>query len=90
MTVTGNYKHGICSDDYVRLRSGSNLTIASAVKDGIHTNDKIIIGGGTLCVTSTSDGLECEEGFIDIRGGLLKLSTTGEKGMGLKASGEGF
>ena len=87
LTVTGNYKHGICSDDYVRLRSGSNLTIASAVKDGIHTNDKIIIGGGTLCVTSTSDGLECEEGFIDIRGGLLKLSTTGEKGMGLKASG---
>ena len=88
LTVTGNYKHGICSDDYVRLRSGSNLTIASAVKDGIHTNDKIIIGGGTLCVTSTSDGLECEEGFIDIRGGLLKLSTTGEKGMGLKASGD--
>ncbi len=26
LTVTGNYKHGICSDDYVRLRSGSNIT----------------------------------------------------------------
>ena len=34
----------------VRLRSGSNITVASAVKDGIHTNDKIIIGGGILKV----------------------------------------
>ena len=119
LTVTGNYKHGICSDDYIRLRSGSRITVASAVKDGIHTNDKIIIGGGTLTVTASSDGLECEEGFIDIRGGvvtvtsaddaivasyedtdasitpyikvsggLLKLSTFGEKGMGLKATGD--
>lgn len=119
LTVTGNYKHGICSDDYVRLRSGSNITVASAVKDGIHTNDKIIIGGGTLTVTASSDGLECEKGFIDIRGGvvtvtstddaivasyedtdtsitpyikmsggLLKLSTSGDKGMGLKATGD--
>ncbi|MCI1683871.1 MAG: carbohydrate-binding domain-containing protein [Bacteroides sp.] len=119
LTITGKYKHGICSDDYVRLRSGSSLTIASAAKDGIHTNDKVIIGGGTLNITSSGDGIECEEGFIDIRGGiitvsaeddavtasyedtdtsitpyikvsdgLLKLSTTGDKGMALKATGD--
>ena len=76
--MTGNYKHGICSDDYVRLRSGSNITVASAVKDGIHTNDKIIIGGGILKVKASGDGLDCEKGFIDIRGGLIKADISGD------------
>lgn len=118
LTVKGNSKHGICSDDYVRFRSGCNVTIASAVKDGVHTNEKVIVSGGKLTVTASSDGIECEKGFIDIRGGeitvtatddaivasyeendtsitpyisvsggLLKLCTTGDKGMGLKATG---
>ena len=43
LTVTGNYKHGICSDDYVRLRSGSNITVASAVKDGIIRMIKLLL-----------------------------------------------
>ena len=85
LTVTGNYKHGICSDDYVRLRSGSNITVASAVKDGIHTNDKIIIGGGILKVKASGDGLDCEKGFIDIRGGLIKADISGDASKAVKA-----
>ena len=34
LTVTGNYKHAITSDDYVRFRSGCNITVVSAKKDG--------------------------------------------------------
>ena len=85
LTVTGNYKHGICSDDYVRLRSGSNITVASAVKDGIHTNDKIIIGGGILKVKASGDGLDCEKGFINIRGGLIKADISGDASKAVKA-----
>lgn len=85
LTVTGNYKHGICSDDYVRLRSGSNITVASAAKDGIHTNDKIIIGGGILKVKASGDGLDCEKGFIDIRGGLIKADISGDASKAVKA-----
>ena len=85
LIVTGNYKHGICSDDYVRLRSGSNITVASAVKDGIHTNDKIIIGGGILKVKASGDGLDCEKGFIDIRGGLIKADISGDASKAVKA-----
>jgi len=85
LTVTGNYKHGICSDDYVRLRSGSRVTITSAVKDGIHTNDKIIIGGGILKIKASSDGLDCEDGFIDIRGGLIKVDIPGDASKAVKA-----
>lgn len=119
LSVTGNYKHGICSDDYLYFRSGCNVTVEDAVKDGIHTNDKIIVSGGTLDITADSDGMECEEGYIELRagevtvnsgddaivasyedsdtsitpyigmyGGLVKVTTTDEKGMGLKATGD--
>ncbi len=86
LTINGMYKHGICSDEYVRIRSGSNIAVASAVKDGIHSNDKIIIGGGTLNVTASSDGIECEEGYIDIRGGSVTIAATDDA---LSASYEG-
>lgn len=86
LTVTGNYKHGICSDDYVFIHSGTNITVAAAKKDAIHTNDKIVIGGGKVTLTPSGDGLDCEEGFIDIRGGLLKADIAGTASKAMKAT----
>lgn len=86
LTVTGNYKHAITSDDYVRFRSGCNITVAAAKKDGIHTNDAIIIGGGVLNISSTEDAIQCEEGGITMTGGFVKVSTTANKAHGLKSA----
>lgn len=85
LTINGNYKHGICSDDYVYLHSGVKITVASAAKDAIHTNDKFIMNGGLLKLTPSSDGIDCEEGTIDIRGGLLKANITGAASKAVKA-----
>ncbi len=86
LTVTGNYKHAITSDDYVRFRSGCNITVAAAKKDGIHTNDAVIIGGGVLNISSTEDAIQCEEGGITMTGGFVKVSTTANKAHGLKSA----
>ena len=84
LTVTGNCKHAICSDDYVRTRVGCHIT-ATAEKDGIHANDEVIIGGGIILLTVGDDGINCEEGDIDIRGGLIKVETDGDAAKALKA-----
>lgn len=74
LTVKGNYSHAMVSDDYIRIRSG-NINITGAVKDGIHTNDAFITDGGNINITATSDGIECEEGYIVINDGNFTLNT---------------
>ncbi|WP_298497702.1 carbohydrate-binding domain-containing protein [uncultured Algibacter sp.] len=73
LNVAGNYKHGIASDDYVRIISGT-ITVTEAVSDAIHTNDYIIVDGGTLNLTADSDGMDCEKGYIIINDGTFIIN----------------
>ena len=73
LNVAGNYKHGIASDDYIRVISGT-ITVSEALTDGIHTNDYLIIDGGTLNITAGSDGMDCNEGYIIINNGTLVIN----------------
>ena len=114
--------HGICSDDYIRVRSG-NINILSAAKDGINTNEQFRVGrmeasAPVININATGDGIDCGKGnilieagditintiddgivtsyesltdatvdpSITIRGGFVKVNTTGEKGMAIKAN----
>ena len=73
LNVAGQYKHGIASDDYIRVISGT-ITVSEAASDGLHTNDYIIVDGGTLNLTADSDGMDCEEGYIIINDGTFNIN----------------
>lgn len=72
LTVTANYKHGIVSDDYIRVRDG-NIIVTDAVKDAIHTNDYFIADGGSFTLAAQSDGIDASEGYIIINDGVFNI-----------------
>lgn len=84
LNVNARYKHGIASDDYIKIISGE-ITIESTVSDGLRANDYIIIDGGKIDITSSGDGIEVERGYIVINGGVLNIDAEGD---GIKAGNQ--
>lgn len=91
--TTSNGKDGISVNDYF-LMYGGELTIQAA-DDGISiAKGYADIAGGKLTVDAADEGIvvtneEAEAGIdpsITVRGGLLKITTTGDKGHALKAA----
>lgn len=85
LEIRGLYKHGLCTDGSLHLASGT-LHIKQAASDGIHTNDEVIIAGGSLTIRAEGDGIDCEskKKAIEITGGTINITTTGEKAHGIK------
>lgn len=81
INVTGNAKHGVCSDQYI-VMNDAVVNILSASSDGIHTDEAFLMQSGTLKVASTGDGVQSESGNIAINGGTVNITTTGETAHG--------
>ena len=73
LTVKGNYKHAIASDDYIHLTSEAGTFVLNAASDGLHANDALYISGGTTTITAGSDGVQCDS-TITIAGGVLTIT----------------
>lgn len=85
LKISGNYKHGICSDDYVRIISG-NINVLKSKSDGIHVNNAFIADGGNIAINSGTDGIEAEEGNVIINNGTLNITSAGK---GIRTSYDG-
>lgn len=84
LDVYGNNKHGIASDDYVRIRKGTDIYINVAKHNGtsgsgIKAKDGIYINGGIVNIEANADGgkgINCEDSVI-VSGGRLVVVNTG-------------
>ena len=86
LNIYSNSKHGICSDDYIDIRSGV-INVLSAAKDGLHANDSILISGGTVSLVPSADGIDCD-GSIFISGGKIGIVSAGTGAKGIKSNGQ--
>lgn len=82
LNVTSLGGHGICSDDYIRVRSG-NISILKAAKDGFRTKEKFIVGrtasaSPTITINASGNGIDCNEGTLTIEAGKLDIKSGGE------------
>ncbi len=89
LNVTSYGGHAVCSDDYIRIRSGK-INILGAAKDGFHTNDMFRVGRTTAAapeinITSTGDAIDCGKGEVIIEAGVITANSGGE---GIKVSYE--
>jgi len=82
LAITGNYKHALASDDYIRLCSGTGtITLTAKVSDGLHTNDGVIINDGTLTINAVGEGIQCDTSSVVITGGTITVTSTTDKGI---------
>lgn len=85
LIVSGNYKHGIATDDDISIENG--VIKITSVKDGIHANDDITLNGKNVEITidTQSDGLD-SEGTLNLE--LVKSLTVTGAGKAIKADGD--
>ncbi|MCR4964571.1 MAG: carbohydrate-binding domain-containing protein [Bacteroidales bacterium] len=82
LTVNGLAKNGIHSDDHIKINEG-NITVASAVNDGLHC-DYFVMEGGSLTISASGDGIDGDEGFVLVEGGTIQVMAAVADTKGIK------
>ena len=85
LSVNANYKHGIDTKDYLRIRPNSFITINAVEGSCIKCEDDdlescgLLIDGGTLNLKTTATAGKCmsSDGNVTINGGYICAITTG-------------
>jgi hypothetical protein len=89
LTVTGSYKHGVFSNDYIRV-TGGTMNVAVSTKDAIRSVNGFIFDDGILTINATgtttddeSKGIKVEgsettgtgKGYVVINGGYITITS---------------
>lgn len=92
LNVTGSYKHGVYSSDYIRVRGGT-LNVTVTARDAIRSVNGFLFDDGNLTITATgtttgdeSKGIKVEgsevtgtgKGFVVISGGHITVTSVGK------------
>ena len=91
-------KHALATDEKLVISSGT-ITVEQAATDGFHINERFQMDGGTVNITAAGDGIDVEfrgvnkgtkgeyekNGFIELNGGNVTVSTSGTATKAIKA-----
>ena len=80
LTVNGNYKNAIASDDYITVEDDVTLNISSDAGNGLKANDGVFIQKGILTIKVSANGARGirSEARTEISGGTTTITTTGD------------
>lgn len=95
LTVTGVCagKHGLCSDDYIRVLGGDIRVAMTKKSDGVHVNERFRMDGGKLAIALAlkGDGIDADDdGSIAIKGGEIAISLAAAESKGIKCGTNSF
>ncbi|MDD2962096.1 MAG: carbohydrate-binding domain-containing protein [Muribaculaceae bacterium] len=85
--VTALKKHAIVCDDEIAVLDG-NIYIQSAASDAFHSNDAFTMSGGYIYASPSGDGIDGDEGVINISGGNIELVINEATTKGIKSDGD--
>ena len=81
LTIKGNYKHALASDDYIQFTQSTGSLNLIASSDGIHANDGIYFEGGSFSISAGEEGIQCDTSVIVINDGAINVTKAGDKGI---------
>jgi hypothetical protein len=81
---SGEPNAALFSNSFMTIYGEGSLTVTGNYKDGISTDDGLLIKNGTISVTSADDGIRGKD-YIIIREGSITINSTGD---GLKSDNE--
>lgn len=85
LNVVANYKHAIAADDEIEINGGV-INISNAANDAFHAKNGWKLKGGNVTLQDNKgDGVDCDEGQLEVRGGSLNIRVNQNAGKGLKS-----
>ncbi len=87
LNVTGNTKHAVASKKDIEITSGT-INVLSAKSDGLHSGTTFVMNGGTITTRNTGgDGIDGDEGSVEINNGVIDIDVVTDDTKGVKADG---
>ena len=85
LNLIGNTKHGIAAQKSIEVQSGS-INVTSSASDGIHSGATFIMNGGYITTRQTGgDGIDGDEGTVEINNGTIDIEVATNDTKGIKA-----
>lgn len=82
VSVSGLTKHAIQSAGRCTMNSGT-VNVLTAVKDGMNVDDFVMYGGTVNVTNPNGDGIDGDQGLVEINGGTVSVNCTADDVKGI-------